>query len=159
MPQRAARSSAAELRVRHDSPPRRGACRGARPLTAHPAPSPSLRRRPTHLVIVQARLQDLVELAGQRVGAGGSREPRRGGGGRWRRRGGVGHGCGPARPQRRTRSGSGGNALRALGSGLTRAGCGARPRLVRGSTRVFLFISKFVFTDKIKGYKNKIISS
>lgn len=112
-----------------DSPPRRGACRG---LTAHPAPSPSLRRRPTHLVIVQARLQDLVELAGQRVGAGGRGEPRGGGGGRRRRRGGVGHGCGLPRPQRRPRSGSGGNAPRAFGSG-PRAG----PRLVQGGTRRF----------------------
>lgn len=101
MLQRTARSSAAELRLRQDSPPRREACRGPRPLTAHPAPTPSRRHRPTHLVIVQAGLQDLVELAGQRVGTGSCREPRGGGGGRRRRRGGVGHSCGPPRPQRR----------------------------------------------------------
>lgn len=58
-----------------------------------------------------------------------------------------------------TRRGSGGNALRAFGSGLTQAGCRARPRLVPGlpgaKLGVFLVISLFVFTDKIKIYKNE----
>lgn len=68
------------------APARRSAAtRGAAPRP--PLPRRPRPRRPPHLVVVQTRLQDLVQLAGQRV------DPRARRGGCRRQGSGVGHGC------------------------------------------------------------------